>query len=128
MLESELGPGVGEALARTAQQLQEDVVALDAIAARAFQGLGGPGGGLDVAGLATLETAVRRRVLRLAAVAAGCPPGELFRVHVLAVDALVTAFRGQRWVDLPGHVRALRSGGQVRFATTGETSPGAVGG
>ena len=71
---------------------------------------------------------MRRRVLRLAAVAAGCPPGELFRVHVRAVDALVTAYRGQRWVDLPGHRRAVRSEGRVRFATSGERAPGPVGG
>ena len=49
-------------------------------------------------------TAVRRRVLRLAA--CGRAPGaELFHEHVLAVDALVTDWHGQRRVDLPGSPR-----------------------
>jgi tRNA(Ile)-lysidine synthase len=126
-LEAELGPGVAATLARTAEQLQEDVAALDAIAARAHAATAGPEG-LAVSGLADLDTAVRRRVLRLAAVAAGCPPGELFRVHVLAVDALVTEFRGQRWVDLPGHVQAFRDGGTLRFRTAPGAAGDAVGG
>ena len=126
-LEAELGPGVAENLARTAEQLQEDVAALDAAAARAFDAVAGPGG-LDVGGLAALDTAVRRRVIRLAAVAAGSPPGELFRVHVVAVDALVTAYRGQRWVDLPGRLRATREGGRVLFRPSDETARRAVGG
>jgi tRNA(Ile)-lysidine synthase len=126
-LEAELGPGVAETLARTAEQLQEDVAALDAVSARAFEEVAGPDG-LDVAGLAALETAVRRRVIRLAAVAAGAPPAELFRVHVLAVDALVVGYRGQRWVDLPGHLRATRERGLLRFRPAGETARGPVGG
>jgi tRNA(Ile)-lysidine synthase len=127
MLEAELGPGVAETLARTAEQLQEDVATLDAIAARAHDSVDGPDG-LRVGGLLALETAVRRRVIRLAAVAAGAPPGELFRVHVVAVDALVTAYRGQRWVDLPGHLRATRAGELLRFRPADETGSDAVGG
>ena len=128
MLERELGPGISETLARTAEQLQEDVAALDALAERAFEQVRDPGGRLEVVALTRLEPAVRRRVVRLAAVAAGCPPGELFRVHVLAVERLVTAYRGQRWVDLPGHRRAAREGGHVRIETSGESATGAVGG
>ena len=127
VLEAELGPGVAETLARTAEQLQEDVAALDAIATTAHDELAGPDG-LRVDGLLALHTAVRRRVIRLAAVAAGAPPGELFRVHVVAVDALVTAYRGQRWVDLPGHLRATRDGQLLRFRPTDGAGSGAVGG
>jgi tRNA(Ile)-lysidine synthase len=58
--------------------------------------------------LAGLPRAVRTRVLRRAAIAAGSPPGTLAAVHVDAVDALVTAWRGQSHVDLPGRVRAWR--------------------
>ena len=54
------------------------------------------------------HVAVRRRVLRLAALAAGSPPAELFHEHVLAMDALVTDWHGQKWIDLPGHLRAVR--------------------
>ncbi len=126
-LEAELGPGVAETLARTAEQLQEDVAALDAIAAAAHHTVRGPDG-LLVDGLLELQTAVRRRVIRLAAVEAGAPSGELFRVHVVAVDELVTAYRGQRWVDLPGHLRATREGALLRFRPTDEAASGAVGG
>jgi tRNA(Ile)-lysidine synthase len=30
---------------------------------------------------------------------------------VLAVDALLTDWRGQKWIDLPGPLRALRRDG-----------------
>jgi tRNA(Ile)-lysidine synthase len=46
---------------------------------------------------------------------AGCPHGALTAGHVDRVDALVTAWRGQRWVDLPGGVRARRRDGKVWF-------------
>jgi tRNA(Ile)-lysidine synthase len=105
MLEAELGPGVARTLARTADQLREDCDHLDDLARRALSALPRP---LPAAEVAALPPAVRRRLLRLAALHAGAPPAELFREHVLAVDALVTEWRGQRWVDLPGHLRALR--------------------
>ena len=57
----------------------------------------------------------RERVLRLAAVRAGSPPAELFHSHVSEVDRLVTAWHGQKWVDLPGHLRAVRRGGVLCF-------------
>ena len=50
-------------------------------------------------------------MLRLLAIAAGAPPAEVFHEHVLAVDALLTDWHGQKWVDLPGHVRAVRRDG-----------------
>ena len=54
-------------------------------------------------------------MLRAAAVAAGAPAGELFHQHVVAVDALVTDWHGQKWVDLPGHLRAVRRDGVLAF-------------
>jgi tRNA(Ile)-lysidine synthase len=48
-------------------------------------------------------------------VAAGSPAGELFHQHVLAVDALLTDWHGQKWVDLPGHLRAVRRDGLIVF-------------
>ena len=47
--------------------------------------------------------------------AAGAPAGELFHQHVLAVDALLTDWHGQKWVDLPGHLRAVRRDGLLAF-------------
>ncbi len=112
VLEDELGPGVAATLARTADQLRIDMDHLDDLAAGALATLGDP---LPVAALAALPTAVRRRVLRLAAVDAGAPPSDLFHEHVLAVDALLTDWHGQKWIDLPGHLRAVRRDGTLAF-------------
>jgi len=112
VLERELGPGVAQTLARTAESLREDTEFLDALADEAYARLDHP---LPVDELAELPAAIRRRVLRLAALAAGAPAAELFRDHVLAVDALVTDWRGQKWIDLPGHVRALRRDARLAF-------------
>jgi tRNA(Ile)-lysidine synthase len=120
VLEDELGPGVTEALARTADQLRGDMDLLDRYAeeARAAATVGGFDGGLSVEGLLGLDPPIRTRVLRAAAVAAGASPSETFQQHVRAVDALVTDWHGQKWVDLPGHVRAVRRGGVIRFERT----------
>jgi len=111
-LEAALGPGVAEALARTAGQLREDAEVLEQIAHGQRSGDGGP---LAAASLAALPGAVRSRVLRSAALAAGCPATALTSAHVTRIDELVTDWRGQRWIDLPGGVRAIRRSGQVCF-------------
>lgn len=136
VLEEGIGPGVAEALARTARLLRDDADALDAWAERAFTGAVVPASpdttrraptppveaaasaerrvrteeviALDVRALADLPRAVRTRVLRRAAIAAGSPAGALAAVHVDAVDVLVTAWRGQSHIDLPGRIRAKR--------------------
>ncbi|WP_036555456.1 tRNA lysidine(34) synthetase TilS [Nocardioides insulae] len=122
MLEDELGPGVAATLARTADQLRVDMDHLDDQAEAAFAVLAPPAGpgepvphGLSVEALAELPTAIRRRVLRLAALAAGAPGAELFHEHVLALDTLITGWRGQRWIDLPGHLRGVRREGRLVF-------------
>ena len=115
VLEKELGPGINEALARTARLLRDDADALDTMAAAALLAVQDRDGHLLVEPLQSWPPAVRRRVLRLAALAAGCPATELFLVHVDAVDTLVTNWRGQQGVDLPGPVRAQRSGGSIEF-------------
>ncbi|RAY15369.1 tRNA lysidine(34) synthetase TilS [Actinomadura craniellae] len=112
-LETAVGPGVAAALARTARMLREDTAALDEWAARAHAQAGGTD--LDLEVLAALPRAVRTRVLRRAAVEAGCPAGTLAAGHVDEVDRLVTAWHGQRHVDLPGRVRAGRRCGRLIF-------------
>ncbi|WP_460335357.1 tRNA lysidine(34) synthetase TilS [Actinoallomurus acanthiterrae] len=84
-------------------------------------GLGDGPSALRIDVLSGLPRAVRTRVLRRAAIAAGSPPGTLAAVHVDAVDALVTAWRGQSHVDLPGHVRAWRRYEKLLFGPS-ETS------
>ncbi|MFC0038266.1 tRNA lysidine(34) synthetase TilS [Actinomadura rayongensis] len=111
-LEQALGPGIAEALARTARQLRDDADHLDALAAAALREHG-----TSVDALARLPRAVRTRVLRDAMIRAGCPPGTLAAVHVDAVERLVTAWHGQDRVDLPGGVRALRRHGVLEFRT-----------
>ncbi|MFE6646444.1 tRNA lysidine(34) synthetase TilS [Nocardioides sp. NPDC057772] len=111
-LEEDLGPGVADALARTAEQLREDADFIDDIAEAMHRELGGT---LPVETLAGYPPAVRTRVLRIAALEAGSPPAELTRDHVKAVEELITGWRGQRWIDLPGHLRAVRRDGSVHI-------------
>jgi tRNA(Ile)-lysidine synthase len=114
MLEDELGPGIIANLARTADLLRADTAYLDDVATSRL-GTVRQGDGLAVDRLAELPDALRTRVLRMAAVEAGALPAELFAVHVTEVDRLVTAWHGQKWVDLPGHVRVRRHDGLLLF-------------
>ena len=118
VLERELGPGVTEALARTARLLRDDADALDDVASEALARATADDGSLDTDLLRHEPAAVRRRVLRRTALEAGCPGTELFAVHVDALDALVTDWRGQVGVDLPGGLRATRQGGSIAIAKT----------
>jgi len=120
-LETALGPGVAEALARTASQLRADAECLDELAFAESGQLRGDCSdppGLEAGWLRALPAAIRTRVLRDAAIMAGCPHGTLTSGHVGAIDALVTGWHGQRWVDLPGGVRARRRDGKVWFTST----------
>jgi tRNA(Ile)-lysidine synthase len=112
VLEKELGPGVSGALARTADLLRADVGLLDELAESAYAALQRP---LAVTALQALAPAIRRRVLRLAALDAGARDAELFHEHVLGLDALLTDWHGQGPVDLPGHVRGVRRDGALEF-------------
>ena len=114
VLEEQLGPGVTEALARTADQLREDVTALDELAENEFWA----SEELDVAGY---PKAVATRMLRLGAVNAGATDSELFHVHVEQLYALATG-RIQGEIQLPGRVTAYRDGRSVEFRPTAVTS------
>lgn len=113
VLESELGPGVGDALARTAGLARDDADALDEWANRATAAARSTDGSLDVDELAALPPAVRRRVLRAVLVGDGVPVGDLTAAHLRAVDLLVTSWSGQRGVDLPGRCRVIRRSGRL---------------
>ncbi|MGI5470094.1 tRNA lysidine(34) synthetase TilS [Streptomyces sp. CA-132043] len=112
-LEKALGKGVVEALARTAQLSRDDADALDSWATEAEHGVADATGALDVAALYALPAAVRRRVLRRALLRAGSPAGSLFARHIEEVDRLITAWRGQGAIDLPGLVGVRRQGGKL---------------
>lgn len=127
VLEAELGPGVTAALARTAKLLRADAEALDSWADRAAAECADHSGGLLADRLGQLPAAVRRRVLRQAALAAGSTPSDLSAGHIDAVEALVTDWRGQAWVDLPGGVRAERRCGRLHLAAADGAGKGSVG-
>ena len=111
LLEEVLDGGVAEALARTAEQLRADSALLDELAAKVADPC-------DVPTLAALAPALRSRVLRRAALEAGADGSELASVHLGELDRLVTDWRGQERVELPGRVSASRVGDALRFAPT----------
>jgi len=106
-LEAALGPGIAESLARTAGLLRADADALDDWAKSADS--------LAVADLLALPPAVRTRVIRAAAVAAGAPAGALAAVHVRELDRLVTDWHGQSPVSLPGGLVGARQCDRLLF-------------
>ncbi|BCM68537.1 MULTISPECIES: tRNA lysidine(34) synthetase TilS [Streptomyces] len=112
-LEKALGKGVVEALARTAQLSRDDADALDAWASQAEASVRDAAGRLECAKLYALPPAVRRRILRRAAIEAGAPAGALFARHIEEVDRLITGWRGQGAINLPGKVVARRQGGRL---------------
>lgn len=111
LLEDVLDGGVAEALARTADQLRADTALLDELAAEVAEPC-------DVAVLAALPPALRSRVLRRAALEAGADGSELAAVHLGELDRLVTDWRGQERVELPGRISASRVGDALLFAAT----------
>ena len=116
LLEAELGRGTVAALARSADMLREDADALDDLAAKARDEIGERP--IDAVLLLTLHRAIRTRVWRLLAIEAGAPPGALLASHVESLDTLLTSWRGQGPIDLPGHVQGSRQGGRVFVAAT----------
>ncbi|MFE0045263.1 tRNA lysidine(34) synthetase TilS [Streptomyces albireticuli] len=113
VLEKALGKGVVEALARTAQLSRDDADALDGWAAAVEPSVRDDTGALEAAKLFALPPAVRRRVLRRAAISAGSPAGSLFARHIEEVDRLITGWRGQGAINLPGRVAVRRQGGRL---------------
>jgi tRNA(Ile)-lysidine synthase len=113
MLEAELGPGVAEALSRTAELVRDDSEFLDRLAAqtsRAAEGLGGTDT-LDCAALESQPPALRRRIIRLWLLAHGL--GDLSLRHISAVDSLVIDWHGQKAIHIPG-ATVTRTAGRLR--------------
>ena len=103
-LEAELGPGVADALARTAELARDDADLLDALTADADPGRDD----LDCALLLELPRPLRRRLIRRWLLRHGA--AEVSFEHVLAVEPLVTAWRGQGPVSVPGREVVRRDG------------------
>ncbi|CAB5103843.1 MAG: tRNA lysidine(34) synthetase TilS [Actinobacteria bacterium] len=111
ILEETIGPGISEALARTAELVRHDADALDAWAEREI-------GQIDLSDLscdylADLPRAIRSRIIRAAIYAAGAPSGSISADHVGSIEALVTAWSGQGAAHLPGGVKVERFSGRL---------------
>ncbi|MCW3492758.1 tRNA lysidine(34) synthetase TilS [Microbacterium sp. SSM24] len=115
VLEAELGPGIAEALARTAAQLREDAEAFDEMIEETIEDIVEhveAGISVSVGALAANPAALRHRIIRH--VVASEFHESLSRTQTLEVARLVTDWSGQGPIDLPG-CRARRVGGRVEF-------------
>ena len=110
VLEKELGPGVTEALARTADMLRDDADALDSYAQMILAA-----DDVSVTTLEVLPVAVRTRVLRQLAIDGGVLVSDLTREHVRSIDQLITNWKGQGPLNLPGQVNVKRESGKLIF-------------
>ena len=127
LLERELGPGIAEALARTAASLREDSDALDHFAeeiAEELADLAESGISLPVKALEANPPALRQRLIRLAVESEFHV--SLSRAQTLEIARLVTDWHGQKPLDLPG-VMVERRGGLLLFTATKTTTTPANG-
>lgn len=115
VLETELGPGIAEALARTAAQLREDAEAFDEMIDETIEDIvehAEAGISVSAAALAANPAALRHRIIRH--VVASEFHESLTRTQTLEVARLVTDWSGQGPIDLPA-CRARRVGGRIEF-------------
>jgi len=98
VLEAELGPGIAEALARSAALLRADADLLDELAE--VERAAHPAPDLDCDALVALPAALLGRVVREWLRDAGAT--DLSAAHIAGVTALVTDWHGQRLVEVSG--------------------------
>ena len=113
LLEDVLAGGVAQALARTAQQLREDLDVLDGQAGELLAAAR-RGAELDVAALSPQPAALRRRVLRRWLLDAGVT--ELTDAHLRAADDLIGRWSGQGPLRLPGTHDLARTQGRLHVS------------
>jgi len=119
-------PKLVEGLARTAELLREDSIALDQGATRLLElsieleSDGAPGNQtgarlrLDLLSIA--PPALRRRALRLWIGRCRGDLKRLERVHISALEGLLLGDRGGRVIELPGDARVSRKGGLLHYS------------
>lgn len=115
VLEAELGPGIAEALARTAEQLREDTAAFEDMIHETIEDIvehAEAGISVSAAALAANPAALRNRIIRL--VVDSEFGVSLTRVQTLEVARLATDWSGQGPIDLPA-CTARRHGGRIVF-------------
>ena len=124
VLETELGPGVAGALARTADLLRQDLDYLDDLALEQFKRISvssATGVRLPIDELKMLHRAVFSRVIQLALQVFG---PTFSKTHIDAVCELVLNWHGQKELTLPG-VRVVRQDGDLVFKSSKTLKPGA---
>ena len=114
VMEENLGPGISAALARSAALLRDDADALDDIAQQEVAQLNLSD--LDCEKLSALPRAIRTRILRTALYSSGAPSSSISADHVASVEALVTSWRGQGALSLPGGVKVERISGRLSLS------------
>ena len=114
LLENDVGPGIIDALARSAKILREDATALDEWAENVFRQVEPMD--IEISILTTLPVAVRSRVLRMAIYAAGAPAGSISAAHLEPIEAFVSDWRGQGHTSLPGGVKVCRISGRLSLS------------
>lgn len=114
-LEENLDNGISGALVRTASLLREDGQALDQWSEQMASEL--DLSNIDCDRLAALPRAIRTRILRLAALHAGATPGTLTFEQIGAMDALVSAWKGQGPLSLAGGVKVERISGRLSLSS-----------
>lgn len=114
LMEAEIGPGIKDALTRSAKILRDDADALDQWAEEVLDEIDPIE--MDIETLVSLPRAIRSRVIRKAIYLAGAPSGSLSAEHLEPVEALVTAWKGQGPVSLPGGVTVARISGRLSLS------------
>lgn len=118
VLEVELGPGIVDALARTASLVRDDDDALDLLAAgMAQQVLGDNPVSFAATDVASRPRALRTRIIRIAATRAWGTT--LSHSQTLAIDALLVDWHGQGALDVTGG-SVVRHDGRVMFTPASE--------
>ena len=121
LLENEIGPGIADALVRSAKILRQDATALDEWAEKVFAQVDPMD--IEISTLESLPVAVRSRVLRLAIYAAGAPSGSISAAHLEPIEAFVSGWRGQGHTSLPGGVKVCRISGRLSLSKPQPNQP-----
>lgn len=110
IMEKNLGPGISDALVRSANLLRDDADALDKLAADFWK----EDNSLTISALEALPRAIRTRVLRLALFEKGVM--QLTADQIGQVDALISNWKGQGEVSLPSGVKVSRISGRLTLS------------
>ena len=124
VLEEELGPGIAQALSRTAEILQDDISYLEAQADEAFKSTAKTTNNsviIDTEAFDALPKALANRVIHKSLSLMGAEPA---KVQIDAVMDLVKNWHGQKPLTLPS-VRVERKGKEIILKSTKTMKPGA---